>query len=103
MQYTDRFLGFSRRDRISMTNKLFKISISFDSEKTESVRVKMTDNASGYKEEINGSLENIKERVHQRLELWAQEGRGGMTPAVCEFYATFAEYEARRRAAKNKN
>ena len=85
-----------------MNNKLFKISITFDSKHDEPVRVKMTYHETGHKEEIKGTLDNIKSHVYEVLERWYQEGRGALTPEVCEYYATYADYEARRRAAEEK-
>lgn len=85
-----------------MNNKLFKISISFDSKSDNPVRIKMTDNETGHKEEIRDTLMNIKSRVYEVLERWQQEGRGALTPEVCEYYATYADYEAKRIAMEVK-
>jgi len=85
-----------------MNNKLFKISISYDSKNEEPVRVRMVDNETGHKEEIRGTLKNIKSLVYQVLERWQQEGRGALNPDVCEYYATYADYEARRIASQKE-
>jgi len=85
-----------------MNNKLFRISISYDSKSDEPVRVRMTNNETRYKEEISGTLKNIKSRVRQVLERWQQEGRGGLTPEACEYYATYADYEAKRVATQKE-
>jgi hypothetical protein len=36
------------------------------------------------------------------LERWQQEGRGALTPESCEYYATYIDYEARRRAGPDR-
>lgn len=85
-----------------MNNKLFKISISFDSKSDAPVRVRMTDIETGHKEEIRGTLKNIKSHVYQALERWHQEGRGALNTDVCEYYATYADYEAKRIATQEE-
>jgi|GEM_PF-3268013 len=84
-----------------MKNKMFKISISYDSGSDEPVHVRLTDNATGHKEEVRGSLDSIKKRVIQALERWRQDGSGALAPEVCEYYATYVDYEARLRAAES--
>lgn len=85
-----------------MNNKLFEISISFDSRSDHPVRVRMTDNETGHKEEIRDTLMNIKSRVYEQLERWQQEGRSALTPEACEYYATYADYEAKRIAIEEE-
>ena len=84
-----------------MNSKLLRISISYDSEKNEPVHVKVTDNATGHREEVRGTLDGIRKDVLQVLERWLQEGRGALTSEACEYYATYIDYEARRRATES--
>lgn len=81
-----------------MNSKLLKISILYDRTSDEPARIRMIDSETGHREEIRGTLENIKGRVYQALEAWHREGRGALTPEVCEYYAAYADYEARRKA-----
>jgi hypothetical protein len=83
-----------------MNSKLLKISILYDRTSDEPARIRMIDNETGHGEEICGSLESIKSRVYQVLESWHREGRGALTPEVCEYYAAYADYEARCKAAE---
>lgn len=83
-----------------MSSKLLKISILYDKGSDEPVCIRVIDNATGHREETRGTMENIKSRVYQVLESWHREGRGALTPEVCEYYAAYADYEARRKAAE---
>ncbi|HEU4709252.1 MAG TPA: hypothetical protein VFS17_08070 [Methylophilaceae bacterium] len=82
-----------------MKRKLLKISIAYDKASDESVCIRITDNETGYQEEIRGTLENIKNRVHGTLQSWHRDGRAALSPEVCEYYAAYADYETRRKAA----
>jgi len=78
-------------------NKLLKISVSFDSKSDEPACIKIIDNETGYKEEIRGTVDNIKGNVYQALCRWHGEGRGALTPEVFDYYATYVDYEVRRK------
>lgn len=88
---------------IAMKRKLLKISIVYDKASEESVCIRITDNETGYQEEIRGTLENIKNRVYETLESWHHHGRAALSPEVCEYYAAYADYETRRKAAGSSN
>lgn len=78
-------------------NKLLKISVCFDRQSDEPACINIIDNETGYREEIRGTVENIKGNVYQALRRWHEEGRGTLTPEVFDYYATYADYEIRRR------
>ena len=86
-----------------MKRKLLKISIAYDKASEESVCICITDNETGYQEEIRGTLENIKSRVYGALESWNRDGRQALAPEVREYYAAYADYETRRKAAGSSN
>ena len=83
-----------------MKNKLLKLSISFDQTKSEPAHIKIVDHETGYKEEVCGTVDNIKENVSRVLQRWLQEGRGALTPEVFEYYSTYVDYEIRRKQAE---
>lgn len=82
-----------------MNSKLLKISILFDRSSDEPVCINMIDNETGHREEFRTTLENTKSRVHAVLENWEREGHSALSPEVREYYAAYADYETRRRAA----
>lgn len=78
-------------------NKLLKISVCFDHQSDEPACVKIIDNETGHKEEIRGAVNTIKDDVYQVLRRWHEEGRGALTPEVFDYYATYVDYEVRRK------
>lgn len=83
-------------------NKLLKISISFDSGSDEPACIKIIDNETGYKEEIRGTVNSIKDKVYQVLHRWHEEGRGALSPEVFDYYATYVDYEIRRKEIEER-
>lgn len=84
-----------------MNNKLLRISIHYDKTSAEPACISMYNNETGNQVEIHACMENIKSRVQEVLESWRVAGQQGLTPEVCEYYAAYADYEARRKAASS--
>lgn len=84
-----------------MNNKLLRISIHYDKASAEPICICMYNNETGNQVEIHASVENVKRSVQKVLESWQVEGQQGLTPEVCEYYAAYADYEARRKAASS--
>lgn len=78
-------------------NKLLKISVSFNRGSNEPACITIIDNENGYEEEVRGTVENIKDKVYQLLHRWHKDGRGTLTPEVFDYYATYVDYEVRRK------